>query len=283
MTNTNFIGGVQSYEDNDRITPHTAYKVVTLHNPAADDGTIQISGPHYTGHLYGFVANSKCGEKEKCKDFSNCSCGFYGYSDVNKAVAHWRSQCSGYASSVLVEVAFSGRVVVCADGFRAETQRIRNILAPRCLFCTNAGEVMTPHARGVLVPICLPCVKAKEDTFNNKKRKFLGKKKPSEPVAIQTFSFEELSDRISIEGLKPIKVSSAQALSKEAVGFFNYKPAPVPIMEEVVEVEKMTEQNGVIPMNFDVYLKTLSPDKMEDLLRLVSEEMSDRAIDSFNK
>lgn len=282
MTNTNFIGGVQSYEDNDRITPHTAYKVVTLHNPDSE-GNIQISGPHYTEHLYGFVANSKCGGKDKCKDFSNCSCGFYGYSDVNKAVSHWRSQCSGYASSVLVEVAFSGRVVVCTDGFRAETQRIRNILAPRCLFCSKAGEVMTPHARGVLVPICLPCVKVKEDTFNNKKGKFLRKKKNSAPVAIQTFTFEEISERISIEGMKPIKVNSAQALSKEAVSFFNYKPAPVPVMEEVLEVEEVVTQNGVIPLNFDVYLKTLSPEKMEDLLKLVSEEMSDRAIDSFNK
>lgn len=281
MTNTNFIGGVQSYEDNDRITPHTAYKVVTLHNPDGF-GKIQISGPHYTQHLYGFVANSKCDGKEKCEDFSNCSCGFYGYSDVNKAVQHWRSQCSGYASSVLVEVAFSGRVVVCADGFRAETQRIRNILAPRCLFCSNAGEVMTPHARGVLVPICLSCVKSKEESFNSKKRKFLRKNKKSEPVAIQTFTFERISELISIEGMKPIKVGSAKALSKEAAGFFNYKPEPVPVMEDVLKDEE-TDQNGVIPLNFDVYLKTLSPDKMEDLLKLVSEEMSDRAMDSFNK
>lgn len=57
----------------------------------------------------------------------NCTCGFYGMVNVADVPTHY--------GPVLLDVEFSGRVLIHQKGFRAQHQRILEIHCPGCWYC----------------------------------------------------------------------------------------------------------------------------------------------------
>lgn len=201
MTNTNYIGGVKSFSNNDKLTPYKGYKVVGLKVPKGDE-KLEIVGPHYYAVPYGVSADSTCKKGAKC-DFSTCSCGFYSYADVNSALRHWAKECGGNANLPMIQVALSQKVVICENGYRASHQRIARILMPHCWNCSNAGTYMVAHESGLFVTGCDSCM----DKFPKIKESSL--------------QFKDFAEKYSPEGSAVMEIYSAADLGKEAQKLLN--------------------------------------------------------------
>jgi len=105
---------------------------------------IWIPGDHYLfggvsigkATQYGLRARARClsdgpasSQPDHQAPAESCSCGFY---------AHARQpQSESYAAEyVALEVELGGKVIVCTDGYRAEWQRVLNIVVPQvCYAC----------------------------------------------------------------------------------------------------------------------------------------------------
>lgn len=231
-------------------------------------GDVKLYGPHHSHHNYGFSDEAVCSNNKPCTNFEGCSCGFYGYNLIDDALEHWRKQCSGEANvaSVLVQVAFSGKVVVCEKGYRASHQRVKKILLNRCCLCENTAEMITPHENGDMVPLCTGC-------FNSAKVKHTGGffKKKSNPVerpAIPALTFSEFAERHSPTGFNPMQLASIPEFEdKEKVNeFFGISKL----------FTFLPGENSGVPVNFPDYLSTLNQKDMDKMLSLISSEMGKR-------
>jgi len=198
MTNTNYIGSVQSDGKFDRIAPRYGYKVVSL--KSLKDGHIKIVGPHHSVNDFELSDNSLCSSKHK--SFENCSCGFYAYNNVGQTYHHWLNECGGYSNLAIVQVALSGTVVVAEHGFRAEHQRVTKILMPSCWNCSNKGIGVLKHVSGFMVSACADCA------AKNKVEDYVKK-------------FEDFGNEISPEGFSPVQIDSCVDFKTEAEKFLD--------------------------------------------------------------
>lgn len=76
---------------------------------------------------------------------SNCSCGFYAFTDSSRALAHWPS----YPDAVLLSVELYGELVLHREGWRGAYQEVTGVMfRPDCWFCSSraAGVVLAPPA-----------------------------------------------------------------------------------------------------------------------------------------
>lgn len=201
MTNTNYIGGVKSFSNNDKLTPYKGFKVVGLKVPKENE-ELEVVGPHYYAVPYTLSADSSCKKKDKC-DFSSCSCGFYSYANVESALKHWSNDCGGNANLPLVQVALSQKVVICENGYRASHQRIARILMPHCWNCPNPGSYMVAHESGLFVTGCDACMD----------------KYPT--IKASSLLFKDFAAKYTPKGVSEIEIYSAADLGKEAMGFLN--------------------------------------------------------------
>jgi len=206
LTNTRYIGNVTGGDESiDRISARVGYKVAGLW--AGDDGKVKLVSPHYFTDKFELSDDSKCANGHK--KFGECSCGFYAYNDVTRAVRHWRSECGGYANFAVLQVGLSGSVVVAENGYRATHQRVKKILMPRCWSCDQAGTQFVYHENKFLVAGCDKHAKG-----------------------VRTLSFTDFAEQNSPEGFKPIEVLSAKSLSLEAEQFL----APEIMQERAVAI-----------------------------------------------
>lgn len=218
MTNTSFIGAVGGGEQTvDRISPHVGYKVVAL--KVAKDDSIKIVGPHHSAKDFELSDNSQC--KKNHKSFENCSCGFYAYNNVTKAIGHWDAAVGGYSNMAIVEVALSGKVIVAEHGFRAEHQRITKVLMPRCWNCSNKGTALVKHSAGFMVTACDDCT-VKFD------------------IADDTISFEDFAAKVSPTGYKPIIVESCKNFTTDAENFLD----PTKKMRDIKQIIDELQRKG---------------------------------------
>lgn len=271
MTNTSFIGGVNRFSNNDKITPFVSYKVVSMLSPD-EHGDVKLYGPHHPNIHYGFSDEALCKTKKPCTHFEDCSCGFYGYNLVEDALDHWRIQCDGKydSAAVLVQVAFSGKVTVCEKGYRSSHQRIKKILLNSCCLCSNTSEMIAPHENGNMVPLCRKCfietpVKQKKGFFNKKQE-------TSDRPAVKALTFEDFSMRYSPTGFNNIQIGSVADFSdKDKIrDFFGTRKL----------FTFLPGDKSDIPLNFSDYLSTLDQKDMDKILALVSGEMGRRITSS---
>lgn len=269
MTNTSFIGDVNRFSNNDKITPFISYKVVSMLNPN-EHGEVKLQGPHHGKHHYGFSDEAQHGKNGACLNFETCSCGFYGYNLVEDALDHWKKQCSGHldATPVLVQVAFSGKVTVCEKGYRASHQRVRKILFGGCCLCKNPSSMVAPHESGYMVPLCGDCfveapVQSASGVFRSKKAQ-----SPAPRPVVPAHTFEEYAALHSPVGFAPMTLASVESFGdkEKVLEFFGETPL----------FAFHPGNNSSIPANFSEYLSTLNQTDMDRLLALASAEMGQR-------
>lgn len=267
MTNTSFIGEVNRFSNNDKITPFVSYKVVSMLAPD-EHGDVKLYGPHHPKHRYGFSDAAVCKRNKPCTKFEKCSCGFYGYSDINDAITHWLIQCDGIDNSpaAIVQVAFSGQVVVCEKGYRASHQRIQKVLLSGCCLCSKKADMLAPHNNGDIVPLCNNC--AANEPVQPAKRLFGKGKISNERPAIPAITFDDFVERQSPSGFSKMKIGSASYISEmeKVLSFFEIVPA----------FQFLPGDKSLIPGNFEEYLSKLNQKDMDKVLSMVSGEMARR-------
>lgn len=157
-----FIGEAISNERvrDTHITPFLGYKIATLVHKR---GGVMFRGPHRRRLPYKQLDKSRCLYSFMPKhDFESCSCGFYGYTTIARAAQHWAEYSEGSASCAIIEVAFSGEVEVCEEGYRASLQRVTRIILPPCYIChTNAGSKMVQDTHTTFASVCESCLEQK--------------------------------------------------------------------------------------------------------------------------
>lgn len=190
MTNTHYIGSEKEQVEKDKLSAYNGYKVVAL--GSLGDGKANIVSPHFSERKHGFADTSSCnllGGRKSSHNFATCHCGFYSYSTPSNVVSHWKDACGGYSNHVLVQIAVSGKVAVCENGYRSTQQRITKIIFPHCWNCSAKGERIIQHASGYFVAGCMVCLE-KQDVLDS------------------SLSFEDFSRINSLEGYAPLKVTS---------------------------------------------------------------------------
>lgn len=267
MTNTSFIGEVNRFSNNDKITPFVSYKVVSMLAPD-ERGDVKLYGPHHPKHRYGFSDAAVCKRKKPCTKFEKCVCGFYGYNEIEDAITHWLVQCDGIvnSSAVIVQVAFSGQVVVCEKGYRASHQRVQKVILSGCCLCDKNATLLAPHKNGDLVPLCDDC--SVNEPVQSAKSLFGESQKQTQRPVIPVITFDDFVERQSPSGFSTMKIGSASYISEmdKLMKFFETSPA----------FKFLPGNNSRIPSNFEEYLTTLNQKDMDAMLSMISGEMARR-------
>jgi hypothetical protein len=240
MTNTRYIGGVVDLNaQRDRLSPYYAYKVAAMFLNE-EKGQVELVSPHYYDTHFSLSDDSRC--KKGHKDFASCSCGFYGYKDVEKAYTHWKDDSGAYSNMFIFQMAFSSSVVVAEHGYRATHQRVCRVLTPRCWNCANKGDGLILHSTSFFVPACNECAKGHD-----------------------LITFDEFSLRYSPEGFKPIVIDSAQDIQKEAVPFLGGESLKLRALEAI---------DALLVGNNDFLVA--------DISSLIQAKLAERATNSMN-
>ena len=174
-----------------RITPYMGFKIATLVN---SKGALMFRGPHRLHLPYLPADASKCRfENMRNHTFENHSCGFYAYDDITQAASHWEHHSGRSLDCAILEVALSGEVEVCEEGYRATKQRVTRVIMPPCWLCADkAGVGMLPHSARSFVTGCADCV-ARVKAQN------------------LLISFEDFAEQHKMEGFAPFKVIAASS------------------------------------------------------------------------
>jgi hypothetical protein len=235
MTNTHYIGSEKQQVETDKLSAYHGYKVVAL--GSLGEGKADIVSPHFSQRKHAFADSSTCEagpSLKKVHDFANCQCGFYSYSVPSEVINHWKDACGGYSNHALVEIAASGKVAVCENGFRSSHQRITKILFHNCWNCGKKGEQIIQHSTGYYVAGCVDCL-TKLDVLD------------------ASLSFDEFAKINSVEGYAPLVVGSMPYTADGVTEFFtgvNVRVAKInALLEELssegdlISIDKVLEKS----------------------------------------
>lgn len=189
----------------------------------------KLCPPHYSDHILKLADVSSCLKGKKGNhDFASCTCGFYSYDSVEDALDHWKSVCGGFSNHVVVEIAVSGKVVVCEKGFRSTHQRITKIMFPRCWNCVNRGEKIAEHSKGYFIAGCVDCL-TKVNALDS------------------AYDFATFAELNRVEGFEPLKVGSFKDTVEDPYEFFTGMNHTVLKVSELLK--KLAEEGNLVAID----------------------------------
>lgn len=212
-TNSTFIGhDAEEQPEISSLTAFEAYKVLAISSYA--DTQYKIYGPHYSGLKSLPTDTAVCGagehlgregnmtQTDKKHSMESCSCGYYGYVDVNKAKRHYNEVSDDYrAGFALATVKMSGEVIVAVKGYRGQVQRVVTLDYNGCFKCEKMPEVFVSHDNGYYAPVCRSCIDAFES--KNAGRRWLRRRKRE---TLEIITREEMEQHMTTEGYRPVSI-----------------------------------------------------------------------------
>lgn len=124
------------------------YKTVGLARGAKKK--VFLASPTFTQSFNSVQAKATCYQNSHGFK-TNCTCGFYSFKKKERAFTY-----EGKTTGIVVETVLSGRYVEYSHGWRAENQRVTEIIVDLCQDCkANPAQAFALQWREDLVPVCL--------------------------------------------------------------------------------------------------------------------------------